>query len=110
MGRRQEQSDMIDVSEHGCLFLGIPIDSHLAVTLANLDEKMSRLFITKEKSDYLQIAEIRNVRYLGKMLPSIIDIADYDIIAANLLSLLKLIMPQHSLTKAHLMLLAHLPE
>lgn len=87
------------------LFLGFPIDDLLAQKLNSVAPIILQSFIS-EGDHYLKEIMDQGTRYLGKYVPSCIEVSELDHVEANIYSLLKKIEPNYPFHQQPLVLLA----
>lgn len=88
------------------LFLGYPLSESYLSQLENLPSPLIEAFIQNQRSEYLQKIEHDGVFYLGKCLESPFDLKDADSLQANLLSLLKKLVPDYPYDQNPIVLIA----
>jgi hypothetical protein len=86
------------------LFVGIPIQDSFAEQFSKSNPQLIDIFIKRNNPEYLQEVEQNGIVYLGKSIQTACDIVSLDLIQANILSLLKKIVPDYSYSDVRLVL------
>lgn len=87
------------------LFLGFPLFSSYKIDLEALEPALRSFFI-QNHPDYLQSVEFNGIKYLGKPLPSLVELSDVELLEANIYSLLRQLVKDHPYQETALCLLA----
>jgi len=74
------------------LFFGFPIGAAFASALQNLNPEITALFI-REEDAYLQEVYYRERRYIGKYIGHKTELANLELLEANIYSILKKLVP-----------------
>lgn len=87
------------------LFIGIPVDATLAQAIEGLNPHKRELFIANG-SDYLHEAVFEGQRYLGKCLDKVQEMSQFELIEANIVSLITKLFPDYPAKEKALLLFA----
>lgn len=90
------------------LFLGLPVDSSLALSIGKINPQLLSLFLHSGE-DYLQEVTFQGTRYIGKFVQNEEPLIQLELLEANIFSLLKKLIPNHPYENSHLILFA-LPQ
>src|SRR5438445_4151287 len=85
------------------LFMGVNIEGPFADRLSNANPQLVALFLNPER-EYLLEVQHEGKRYLGKMISTSCDLASLEQIEANIVSLLKKIVPDYAYDQIELVL------
>ena len=85
------------------LFLGLAIDEPLKKTLDKLNPHMKQLFI-QNGSEYLHCTDRDGCDFLGKRLDKVQEISRFELLEANIKSLIKKLAPDYPLDERELTL------
>lgn len=86
------------------LFFGFPINETFQQKLEKIPEGVRALFL--QGNEYLQLIEKEGISYLGKCLGDSSDSSSLELAQAHIISLLKLLVPDHTYEQHELVLLA----
>lgn len=87
------------------LFLGIPLSSEMQTALAELNPQLRDTFL-QGGDNYLSLFTIEQKEYLGKQLGSISDTSRILLLKENVISLVKRLLPDCSISSESLTLLS----
>lgn len=87
------------------LFLGYPVEKAYAKKVAGANPHLLSAFVNTQEG-YLADIEHQGTRYFGKTLGMTADIADLEMSQANIMSLLKKVVPDHIYEPSALVLVA----
>lgn len=86
------------------LFLGISVDSKFQQKLALLNPDLKALFIQKNDS-YLQEFFFKECLYLGKFIEKSANLAEFQLIFANICTLIQKLVPDFVINESELMII-----
>lgn len=91
------------------LFLGFPVEGLFALAFQSIPLEMRALFIRPE-GDFLHEHTRKGVRYLGKEVDSITNLADLELLQNHIYSVLKKLLPDYPCASTPLLLFAYPKE